>query len=205
MTAPISVKHWPPRIVALRSSIREPHDPVDAIVIDPDGYLHPIEDVVYISEQEVTALLEEKEARIRELEDHAAADDLLIDSMTNSLNISTKQLEEARTKLEQESKAASHWMKEACEEHNENVLQLQRISQLEAQLAKCVKTGAALLDTMTGRTVNGFALVEFREALRALSPEQGKCQECNGYGGCPEGGPCQRCGQTGIEPAEGGV
>lgn len=63
MTAHEAPKAWPPRIVALRSSIREPHDAVSAIVLDPDGHLHPTEGVVYISTQEAEAMVREARAK----------------------------------------------------------------------------------------------------------------------------------------------
>lgn len=63
----MSEQKFPPRIVALRESIKEPHDPIDAIVLDPDGLLHPIHDVVYVSLAEHRHILAEKEKRIEKL------------------------------------------------------------------------------------------------------------------------------------------
>ena len=62
-----SEQKFPPRIVALRESIKEPHDPIDAIVLDPDGLLHPIHDVVYVSLSEHQHLMAEKDKRIERL------------------------------------------------------------------------------------------------------------------------------------------
>lgn len=60
---------WPPRVLFLASELKnkEPHDSVVAILKDEEGYIHPTEDVEYISLEEHAAKLTEAQAEIERL------------------------------------------------------------------------------------------------------------------------------------------